>query len=471
MLPQLKEGHAERAAQQARTIVATSQPGLRGQTVLAKLGGNAQPTRNLARDFNRSVSGMGFALRVPIIQVDIVTVDGTQKHPIIPIQALAKEILTRYPEKLFSGKTWKDIDSIHGMLRKFWRVFRATYPSHPVFETHANNLHFCVPVKAHTDEGTGKRKTAVLVHSWGPVMRSGTGSWDQYFHFAMLLNEDYKAFNQGYELGNAVVDSLMQHFASQATSTFYTGINIPEHGCWHLVFVAHEGDLPAQAKLYHLKRNFNCDPNEMCPWCMANDRDTPYTDANANARWMQSVFQNPAWTNPSPLLAIPGASHPGFVARDIFHLCHLGIVRTFCVSLICYLVHVGHFIPADADMGRSVPVCLKEAYCDFRSYCKLVHETPHVKHFSRENLGWLSLNSMPEASFKASDVRLLLQWLLQYMERPFLLDDVLVHASLAAAGRSAQPGHNIFICKFCLFFLPLLLLLLRMPVMLLWRLL
>ena len=450
MLPHLKDGHAERAAEQARTIIATSNPGVRGQTVLARLGGNNQPSRNLARDFNRSVSNLGFALRVPISQVDIISADGTKKHPIIPLQALAKEIFTRYPQKLFSGKTWQDIDSIHGMLRKFWRTFRTAFPLHPVFETHSEHLHLCVPVKAHTDEGTGKRKTAVLVHSWGPVMRSGTASWDQYFHFSTLLNEDYKAFNQGYEQGNDVVDSLMQHFAGQARTAFYDGIRIPEHGVWYLIFVAHEGDLPAQAKLYHLKRNFNCDPNEMCPWCMADDKNIPFTDANPDARWLQSVYQHPAWTNPSPLLAIPGAMHPAFVARDLFHLCHLGIVRTFCVSLLCYLVYMGHFIPVDPELGRAVPVCLKEAYSDFRSYCRLVHETPHVKHFSRDNLGWSSLNAMPEASFKGSDVRLLLQWLLQYMERPFVLDDVLTHANLAAAGRSAQLHGRILLCKFCM---------------------
>ena len=38
-----------------------------------------------------------------------------------------------------------------------------------------------------------------------------------------------------------------------------------------------------------------------------------------------------------------------------------------------------------------------------------------VKHFSKENLGWDSLAKYPEASFKGSDTRLLLRWLVAWM--------------------------------------------------------
>ena len=54
-----------------------------------------------------------------------------------------------------------------------------------------------------------------------------------------------------------------------------------------------------------------------------------------------------------------------------------------------------------------------------------MREYPNVKHFTRENLQWPSLRSHPECSFKGSDARLILRWLIDYMLfRGVALDDV-----------------------------------------------
>ena len=44
-----------------------------------------------------------------------------------------------------------------------------------------------------------------------------------------------------------------------------------------------------------------------------------------------------------------------------------------------------------------------------------MRETPMVKHFTRENLGWTSLAKYPDCSFKGSDTRLLLGFLIDFM--------------------------------------------------------
>ena len=66
-------------------------------------------------------------------------------------------------------------------------------------------------------------------------------------------------------------------------------------------------------------------------------------------------------------------------------------------SVICFLVAMGHFLPMEG--GVSVPACLKEAYKDFAFFCKnILHETPDVKTFTKENLRWTKAK-FPETSW------------------------------------------------------------------------
>lgn len=65
--------------------------------------------------------------------------------------------------------------------------------------------------------------------------------------------------------------------------------------------------------------------------------------------------------------------------------------------------------------GSSVQSKLAAAYTLFRAFCRSVKATPNIKTFSRDNLGWDSLAKYPEASFKGSDVKVLLQFLIDFM--------------------------------------------------------
>lgn len=152
-------------------------------------------------------------------------------------------------------------------------------------------------------------------------------------------HETYKKAHAGFEKGNAVLDELCEHLARQAAEVYWEGIDAGDMGRLYLVTVSHEGDLPAQARAHHSKRNFNCSPNQMCPWCLANDTSVPYTDVRDCALWRSTVATERPWTNESPLHAIPGANHEFFLAKDVFHIFHLGAIRTFVVNLLCLLVY------------------------------------------------------------------------------------------------------------------------------------
>jgi len=86
-----------------------------------------------------------------------------------------------------------------------------------------------------------------------------------------------------------------------------------------------------------------------------------------------------------------------------------------------------------SQAGNNVPDRLANAYGSFRRWCKNMHATPAVKHFTKENLGWTSMAKFPDCSFKGSDTRLLLGWLLNFMEEPnVVLDEVATNACVAA---------------------------------------
>ena len=86
-----------------------------------------------------------------------------------------------------------------------------------------------------------------------------------------------------------------------------------------------------------------------------------------------------------------------------------------------------------SQAGNNVPDRLANAYGSFRRWCKNMHATPAVKHFTKENLGWTSMAKFPDCSFKGGDTRLLLGWLLNFMEEPnVVLDEVATNACVAA---------------------------------------
>ena len=202
----------------------------------------------------------------------------------------------------------------------------------------------CVPVKIHADEGTGLRKAAVNQISWGPILSSSPNSLDRYFFWSCMNGEDYKAGHEGYEAGNHIMDELHEALVAQCRAVYTDGIDCPGIGRLRLIFVGLEGDLPAQARAFHVKRNFGCLPNACCPWCLADDRGIPCMDPRDNAQWRGTIGVARPWTTASPMHNIPGAGNEVFLAKDLFHLAHLGAIRGFAVTVLCYLTWQGHFV-------------------------------------------------------------------------------------------------------------------------------
>lgn len=401
------------------------QPGAPGHAELCMLAtahGKGSDTEEILAN---CIFKLGLGLGAKMETVDVSSDEGPIKHTCVCIRSLAEEVLRQYPRKLLNGFGMDELNAIHGCFRSFWRAFKNLNPLHPVYKDHADRLQWCLPCKMHMDEGTGVRKHPIFQLSWSPIFKQC------YFYFSCLPHELYKLQQRGYELGNPVVDSLLHNFTIMARSVYFEGIQAGQSR-FYLVWVAAEGDLPALSKCFHCKRNWGCEPNECCFWCSASDRsdDMAYSNLRPSARWRSTIGASRPWSVEGALAEIPGANHENFLSKDIFHICHLGITRTFCASMICYMAHAGYF-PSNST-SRSVDVKLQQACKEFRYFCKSVlGATPHVKVFSRENLNWSSRSFFPECSWKASDMRLLLAWMIDFCDRPFQHNETMIHAMAA----------------------------------------
>lgn len=293
-------------------------------------------------NFAQQVVRIGQLLKIPVTKIRLQTV-GTD-HQCITIQHVGKYLLDFYPGKLLMGHSSNNLAAFQKILLDFWNAYVHVNSDHPVYRDFPNALNRCIPCKMHSDEGTGLRRAAVQQWSWGPILSDSANSLDRYFFWSCANSELYKGYNSGYAVGNSFLDDVCHHFSMQAAMVYTDGLFSEGLGHFRLVFVALEGDLPAQARAYRLCRHFGCSPNAMCPWCEANDLETPFTDHRNSALWRNTICASRPWESEGPLAQIPGGNSERFLAKDLFHLCHLGAVRGFVVNFLCYLVTISCFV-------------------------------------------------------------------------------------------------------------------------------
>ena len=165
------------------------------QSTLVQLGLASGSSSDKETVFLNNVRALGFTLqtKVQMKQVQFPAKVGLCQQPVLPVKELAEEILRDYPEILFCGHGYDQLEKVQATFSTFWERFRHTWPKHPVFEVHHNDLHRCIPCRIHSDEGTSFRKAGIFQQSWGPVIKSGPASWRHCFFYTCLLAQHYKA--------------------------------------------------------------------------------------------------------------------------------------------------------------------------------------------------------------------------------------------------------------------------------------
>lgn len=122
--------------------------------------------KNAERDLHRLFRRYGLTTPVPI-NLHTFGLVGVR---LIPVKGWFQYLLGHFSHLLLGG--FKLSDPKAGLLlQSFWETYRNANADHWVFQHHDLELDKCVPFYVHLDEGTGQRKSAVLVFNiqafWG----------------------------------------------------------------------------------------------------------------------------------------------------------------------------------------------------------------------------------------------------------------------------------------------------------------
>ena len=223
-------------------------------------------------------------------------------------------------------------------LAKFWDAFQRYYPNHPVLTMAISFVHACLSNFTAMRERAFAAQAFINLVGGQSCMRTFPACLATFSGpvWAMKLT---KKLTQG--LRKAMRCLMNSANTLHGRQLKFTGKGLMQATWAGFIWLLCLMRVTCQRKPGHTtpKRNFNCSPNQMCPWCLANDTSVPYTDVRDCALWRSTVATERPWTNESPLHAIPGANHEFFLAKDVFHIFHLGAIRTFVVNLLCLLVY------------------------------------------------------------------------------------------------------------------------------------
>ena len=126
--------------------------------------------RNAERDLHRLFRQAGLAEPLPLstLRFGLLHI-----HYISLTRAWFPHLLTKRPSFLLGGFDALECSS-KLLLESFWRSLQQTAGDHEVFTLHPHRLQQCVPYYLHMDEGTGLRKSAVMIISGQAVFGQET---------------------------------------------------------------------------------------------------------------------------------------------------------------------------------------------------------------------------------------------------------------------------------------------------------
>lgn len=373
-------------------------------------------------------------------------------------------LLGAHPGLLLGGFHRKDWES-KLLLRTFWKHFESNCPDHAVFDLHPNRLDKCVPFYLHIDEGTGLRKSAVIVlamqcpfgrqtskvfaanhshatsHSLSDLEKRMTASqctnsmgstYLSRFLFTALPKKSYTQ-KRGY-----VYWGVLDLLATECQELMEGGVKVRGEE-YFPICLGIKGDVPALVKCGAFKRSFmNLGLHRgICYECCAGMKDFPFEDIGQSPAWIGTVGLVPAWVEgeESPLMRIPcQPSLPHmFFKRDPFHCFKQTLGGHFGASTIVLLAVDFSLWKVEGEPA-DVPSMFDKAFLDFRFWVK--HEwrgkvVNHMQGFTRQTLHFADYSKFPYARWKGSDQMLIVRWL-----RSVILNGVVFEHSMCRDGLS-----------------------------------
>lgn len=229
--------------------------------------------KNAERDFHAVFSSCGLTIPVPI---------SMHRFGLLHLHYLSLEnwfsyLISEHSRLLFGGFDVSDGRTKY-LLGSFWKKYQVAHGDHWVFSNHTDELNKCIPYYLHLDEGTGQRKSGVLVFNmqslWGLDTKT---KFERAFHGNLGRSdedfEDYMTRSQCHNQSGSsflsrflytiipkkwyskkfsfVYDKVLEKLAAESRKLASTGVK-----GWYPICLGVKGDAPALAKAAHYTRSF-----------------------------------------------------------------------------------------------------------------------------------------------------------------------------------------------------------------------
>lgn len=89
------------------------------------------------------------------IKERLVRIEAGMNHPTLPIRNIVECLSESGKLQTLLGDDFWILDT----LQEFWGMYRGHFPNHPIYSLGADRLKNTLPLLAHADEGTGKKKS------------------------------------------------------------------------------------------------------------------------------------------------------------------------------------------------------------------------------------------------------------------------------------------------------------------------
>ena len=131
-------------------------PGMPGYAELVQLGLAHESHSDKESVLLNNIEKLGYTLNIQLRSFEVL--DQDRQHTCVPIRGFAELMSKECPERLLAGYKDESLSDFQQLLKRFWKCYRVYNASHPVFLQKGGVLDHCIPIKVHTDEGTGVRK-------------------------------------------------------------------------------------------------------------------------------------------------------------------------------------------------------------------------------------------------------------------------------------------------------------------------
>jgi hypothetical protein len=378
-------------------------------------------------------------LDVPIMSADKLGEGG--RHPYLSPADMFKEMANRKMTGVLTGTpTLKDGERL---LLEYWLRFGALYPNHQAYAiARKNGFMKSIPILLHGDEGTSKKKQAVMILSYAGVLGKGTRKarktivktkervtsskggvniWGNSLATRFLFTCIYKKQYAGRDSG----ENLQKYFdlwSKQMLRVMEDGF-VDNGSTYYPIVVGTKGDWPYLHKSALLLRSFFNAPKHantkgpekgICHRCGAGLPGLPYEDVYERPAWLGSIGLQGAFKYEPAFLQLP--HDPDFPAnfwlQDIWHGWHLGLGKAW--SAACCVLCNDFIAP-----GSNVEKRFDWLTADFRSWAKTNKISLHISEISEKTLSWNSRAEVPSGSWsKGSQTTNVCLWLEDLLFRP-----------------------------------------------------